>query len=404
MALVAVLIGGLTVLAIMHLYGAIEPRLSALWCQPWFGMGHSSFRWRIRIALSPKWYVLFAPWLIGLLNPVYLLFLGDAVQREFAGICLGTYVGISLLCYPFYLGKALRQFRERLGIRAAEKLVKICNTEFSEPILLQAAATPHLYLRMAAIHGLKELGTPGGTQALSNLCGDRNLRISTEACKAYATLLKVLKVRKVLSLRDLDNLIPEHTKEQNRLRLFENLDSDHSRSKIGTLTNAIQNIVYSQLVLRRAFPHVYCEKCHVFGELRGYLDWRWVRCPVCLDAVDLHGGITTVIGTIGAGSNWVVRDGILRLGLWSEARKAGMYAKVSALEIVHGMSIDYDWAVCAVVEMLRNKHPEFEKGIPVHLVGSPPLGKNTLLLLREMDQHFDLRGVFQKREFSSGKA
>ena len=66
-------------------------------------------------------------------------------------------------------------------------------------------------------------------------------------------------------------------------------------------SDQIDEIVFSQLPLRRAFPHVYCKKCNARAERKTYEGWAWMRCRKCEDALELTTGIVQVVGQIGGG-------------------------------------------------------------------------------------------------------
>jgi hypothetical protein len=366
---------------VMFLFGTVHQRIASLWCRPWSRMGKKGFRRRLAFALSPSRFPMFVPWLLGLTNPLYLFFLGGWEAQQFALTCLLGYVGVSLLALPFYFWKMLRGFRGQLAIYAAEKVVNLTDTAFAESLLVKAAASPQVELRIAATYGLKELGTPAGMEALGKLCSDRDSQVSVLAMKAYGNVLKVMKGAEIQSLAELPGLIKEYEREKYIVNFKEDWDSYKGFPHLGDLARKIHKIVYSQLLLRRAFPDVFCGRCHAFAVLEGHLDWRWVRCPICQDAIDLKPGIKMAIGTIGAMLDWDLEDGILRVSLWDGILKRAVYAEVASIEIRGGFDIDYDWAVSAVVEMMRNQHHGGEGDVPVVLVGEVGLSVNSLALL-----------------------
>ncbi|HEX2900003.1 MAG TPA: hypothetical protein VHS96_09820 [Bacteroidia bacterium] len=369
----------------LFLFGTIEHRLITLWCKPWSMMGKTSFRRRIRIALSSSRFPMFVPWLLGLLNPIYgFAFSGPPLDMIALG-CLIGYVGLSLLAFPFQLGKKLRNFREELAVHAALKLVKVGDITWAETLLLQAAQSPQEALRMAATAGLKEVGTRAGEDMLAMLCSDRSTRVSVAAMKAYGNLLKVIRAKEVLSLAPLANLLVQYEREKKTAQFKEGWDNFKSFSKIGKLVQEIDRIIYSQLPLRRAFPHVFCYQCHVFGKMNGHGDWRWVSCPVCLEARHLRAGVQKVIGTIGAPTDWELEDGTLRVSLWNRTTQKAVYADIEAIEILQDTVMNTDWAVGAVVEMLTNQHGKTAKQVQVTFVGKPKLSKNSIHLLKTID-------------------
>jgi hypothetical protein len=199
--------------------------------------------------------------------------------------------------------------------------------------------------------------------------------------QAYKGLLKVLKGQKVLSIVPLDQLLTEYEREKKIAQFKVGWDNLRGFPKLAAIADEIDRIVYSQLWLRQGFPHVFCEKCHVFADLKAYEDWRWVACPVCRDVVDLRAGIEKAIGTVGADNEWDLQNGVLRIGLWDRIAKSPVYAEIEALEIHDDPSQDLDWSVSAVLEMLHNKRLQGKGGIGIKYIGEPKLGRNALYIL-----------------------
>lgn len=371
-----------SVMVVMYLFEAVEHRLTALWCRPWSKKSKRGLRWRIQMALSRNRLPMYVPWFLGLLNPFYLFAFAHGPSQDVALGCLAGYVGLSLMLYPAYLGKRLRQFREQFMLYAAEKLAKTEEPAFAEPILLRAGGSRQEVLRLAATVGLKEIGTGAAEEMLGRLCGDRNTRVSIAAMQAYKGLLKVLKGQKVLSLAPLAQLLVEFEREKKSSRYRLGWDNLKRFPKLAAISTEIDRIVYSQLWLRQGFPHVFCEKCHVFAELKAFDDWRWVTCPVCHDATDLRSGIEKVVGTIGAAQDWDLREGVLYISLWDRNVNRAIYAEVEGLEIHNDPTMDLDWAVSAVLEMLHNKHLRGKGRISIRFIGVPKLGINARHILK----------------------
>lgn len=372
-----------SVLAVMSLFQYVEPRITAYWCRSPRGKNDARFRRRMRWALSPRKWTMAVPLLFGLLNPFYLLAILGGSAAEFALTCFAVYIATCLVAYPFYLRKALRAFRQKLATEAVRKLVRIADNQFAEELIIAAAQSSEPVLRVVACEGLRLMGTPACNQALDKLCGDRNMQVSLAACYAAKDLAKVLSGKHIESLAALEPLLKEYQLATTYFQRKEDGTVGQDEPRIRKAEREIDKIVYSQLLLRRAFPDVYCEKCHVFGEMQAFHDWRWVSCPVCKDAIDLKSGIAKAIGTIGAATPWLLEGNVLKVSVWDTENRRVIPAAISALEVVGLKDIDYDWALSAVLEMLRNRRIEGSAAIPIRLEHSPPLSVNSRNLIRD---------------------
>ncbi len=383
-------LGILSLMTVLYLFETVENRLKTLWCRPWSQNGKSGLRRRLQKALSPNLFPMVLPWMLGLLNPVYLLVFAPYPWNSIALGSFGGYVGLSLVTVPFFLGKKLRAFREELAVFAAGKLAKREEPEFAKQILLAAANSNNESMRFAATIGLPELGSVEAEEALAKLCADRVTRISVSAMHAYRNLLKVRKLQEIQSVKTLGKLRADFDREKRIVKYREGWDSLKSFPKLAGFAQQIDKIVYSQLLLRQAYPALFCEKCHAFAERAVHGDWHWVYCPICNDAIDLKPGIERAIGTIGAGSDWDLQNGILRISLWDRIGKRPVYAEIEALEIFEDDTVDLNWAVSAVLEMLHNKHLPSEGQIGIRYIGHPKLGTNVQHILRKFGVELDL--------------
>jgi hypothetical protein len=386
-------LGILSLMTVLFLFETVENRLKTVWCSLWGRNGKAGLHRRLKSALSPNRFPMFLPWLLGLLNPIFLLVIAPNPWNMIALGCLSGYVGLSVLTFPFFLGKKLRAFREELAVYAAGKLAKREEPEFAKEILLAAASSKNESMRFAATIGLPELGSAEAEEALAKLCSDRVTRISVSAMKAYRNLLKVRKLQEIQSVKGLGKLRADFDQEKRLVHYREGWDSMKSFPKLARFADQIDKIIYSQLLLRQGYPALFCEKCHAFAERAVHDDWHWVYCPICNDAIDLKPGIERVIGTIGAGSDWDLQDGILRISLWDRIGKRPVYAEIEALEIVEDETLDLDWAVSAVLEMLHNKHLPSEGQIGIRYIGHPKLGTNVQHILRKFGVELDLPSI-----------
>ena len=72
------------------------------------------------------------------------------------------------------------------------------------------------------------------------------------------------------------------------------------------------------------------------------------------------------------------------VNLWFESDKKTRNADIDVLEIHESNGINYDYAVNAVLNVLKNdvsRPRKYVKGIPVIIRGNPPLSENSRMIL-----------------------
>jgi hypothetical protein len=159
-----------------------------------------------------------------------------------------------------------------------------------------------------------------------------------------------------------------------------------ARENFEEYARQMDDIVFSQLPLRRAYPDVYCKNCFARGEHQQYEEWDWVRCRQCKEVHALHPGVRQVIGQVGGDADWDLQDGKLRINLWDESQRKAHAADLDVLQVLGGKAIHYDWAVSALVNALHNHDQAIGSRLAVQLVEAPALEANSLQLLKTLDQ------------------
>ncbi len=306
---------------------------------------------------------------------------------EFAGIFTGSAVFFTF-AYWFDLRRLLLRNWEVNANMGAKFLARLRDTGPSTKLLIETSQRGEMVLRMAAIAGLRELGTSEAKGALKNLCSDQHELIAGAANKALRDIEKASKLTVPISVQNIESLIADYLVLQKQLPKVYKFEKEEHQKVFQECFDAIDKIVYSQLILRRSFPDVYCSKCYQRAEWLYSLEWSWVRCVNCKDVVDLVPHIAHVTGQIGEDEPWQLQDGHLKVRLWNDASTKARNADMDALKIIGGSGINYDWAVSAVVEKLRNENQAFGKDIRVRLVDNPALDHNTLRLLKDLDPQF----------------
>lgn len=367
------------------------------WVYKWFRApsvgGEARFLSRVRTALSqqlgqPEWQLL---WPLVVIAFAWL-FVHMFDIREFQGFVSGvliSYTGASIL--GLGLG-VTRRAKEQTAIYAAQQVAKRLSTKLAEEILVPLARSPYDRLRNAAVAGLRELGTPLALETLEKLKQDNSLAIAQSAIAASNDLAAVHQ----------GNILPKPVGIMERYRVeYGNLLEKVGRRKrkpqhkvdlarMEEIIPIMDDIVFSQIPLRHAFPHVYCKNCYAWAEPCEFESWEWVRCHQCKEAAGLVAGVEHVIGQVGGVAEWALEEGILRVNLWDDVHRKARIADLDELEIVGGSTINYDWAVNAVLDKLDNHGQPAGKRPKVKLSQGAVLEANTVQLLRLLDAGVDV--------------
>ncbi len=347
------------------------------------------------LAISPRnWIYSLGLIRVGLIIALLMLGIFTLItESELKG--LGGLIGISfgfffggLLAYPFGFGRILRGYRLEVAQMGAKMLARLNDTRMVAILFTKAAKRRDKVLRIAAAIGFGELGEMQHLDKLELLCKDGDPQVKESALKAVLHLQKLL-IIKPLSVLQLRAIFNDYWTLKYKV---EQAEAGSSKEKFEALAAKNQrrflDILDSQLALKRAFPHIYCQKCYAFAERQTAWDWQWVRCKSCQDAVHLVTGVQRITGQIGGRPAWNLSEGHLKVQLWDATVQSARSGRISTLEIIGGQTIDYDWAVSAVVEKLHNENPDYGKAILVVLVGQPDLSANSVKLLRDLDPTF----------------
>lgn len=366
--------------------GDSDPEQAKFWASPWaIPVLGQRFRIKMGLALPVHAHLLYA--LPALLNPTWLVLLADPTRVALPIAFSTTYLG-GVLAHLLVNEGGLFSRHRALAIEAAQRVVGLDGSALAERLLLRAAKSDNLDLQQASIPGLKRLGSQTAIDALTELQESRFEAVRFDAAKAMeglqtdagpiispdlAGLPKLLESYQLLQR-------PKYDSETNLHRI------DHQA--ISASFDAIEDLVGRQLPIKMAFPAVMCGKCKVRAVEQSQLYWRWIVCSACKEAQHLIPGIQTIVGIIGAFPSPEHLGEEYRLNIWDEEQKQPLKVAAETLEIQGGQPIDYDWAVSAVVEMLRQRSHVGGKGIRVKIVGQPGLSANTEALLRALDPGF----------------
>ncbi len=291
-----------------------------------------------------------------------------------------TYVGLSSL---WLLAGFFKDYRLALVTYCAVEAAHRLELVSANYLLVKFARRATGAYRLAAVRGLHTLGTPEAMDALKHLSVEARAWSGMEARRALEDLEHIwAKGWKTKSVKGMGKLMEAYRAADYpkgwKGVIFE---KQGSRERKRSLLLKMDDIVRTQLPLRRAFPDVYCRACNARGELLQFEGREWVRCRKCEDIKGMQTGIVKVIGQIGGTADATLENGTLHLNLWDEAQHKSIAAEIDSLEIIGGQAVSYDWAVSAVVEQLHHQSASSSARWPVHITGAPLLAPNTQRLL-----------------------
>ncbi len=267
---------------------------------------------------------------------------------------------------------------------AAKKVAAFCDLETTKDFLYQLARNEDLEVRIASVNGFMEIDPMIALPALQKMEKDPEREVSKAAMDAHRQLSLIATGKMAQSPSRLKKLIEEHKSWATSLALKGY--STHMRRNMQLTATTIDDVVYSQLAQRLAFPDLYCSVCHSRAAQSEYLDWNWVYCKVCGEAKDLQLGVKTVTAQVGGEQVHALEDGILTIAVWDEERKTAKTIEADVLEIIGGRDINYDWAVSAVVQALHHRQELNAPPIKLVFKNPPVLDQNTKLLLKSFAQ------------------
>jgi hypothetical protein len=350
-------------------------------------VGWGLSRWRMLFSLS-----LFLPSLLVLTGLMVFSFksggsLGyDGLRLDM----LGGYVLGVLSCfgltYLLRLRKVFQTDQKQIAQQAANAIARKGSPQVAAQILDRAATTSDPQLRLAAAFSLRYVATTQAIATLGRLGQDSDQAVRKAAASSLENINAVLNGAGRQSILRLDDLCADFGRLSSRLELQVD-EALRARLLIDYhhVKHQIDSMVFGQLPLLRADPDLFCENCYCRAEELHYLEWKWVRCKRCQDALALRTGVVEVIGQIGGVDAWDLQAGTLRLPLWDPEARQALGAEIDILEICGGRDFSYDWAIGAVLERLRAFSSTGEVHAKVRLVDQPTLDRNTLKLLRLVD-------------------
>jgi len=137
----------------------------------------------------------------------------------------------------------------------------------------------------------------------------------------------------------------------------------------------------TQRGLRAAPGEAFCTRCHIRPESRPLRDTQYLICPECGQIDALIPDVRKVVGVIGPTVEGFEAPFHYHVALWdAEARKTRL-AQVDEIVVRDGADFNYDWAVAAVIEALRNRFPSASQQLSYEVSPSLELSPNSRNLL-----------------------
>lgn len=129
----------------------------------------------------------------------------------------------------------------------------------------------------------------------------------------------------------------------------------------------------------------FCTRCNTRVYEEKVLGLEVPLCRLCRKPNAILPNIHQVTGIIGPSYGRGSQQGNgYRIDLWNEKTKQIRYADIEVLEIQGGGNFDYDWAVNATLEVLRNGSAPSELKFRLIETENPNLSANTRRLLKEV--------------------
>ncbi len=375
-----------------------EKALSKIWLRPYSKGKRRGLILRIRLTILMCRFRAILPLLlcIAFLPVALQIFTGDSGIPTLVVIWLylvGFWV-LPITNNSDYFDEALPKFNLMMAITAAKRLVEFAPVEQQRRVLVWIAGFPEAHIKIAAINGYMEKTDEWAVENLQMLRLNPSSLVQKAAEEAIELVEGIRKGNGIRSVLPLEELCAAY---QANLDDVPGVQSSavlkrYEKARIGVdqarLANQIDDIIYSQLTLREAYPIVYCKQCLSWSEEVSFREWNWIRCKRCLDVQHLVPGVFSVIGEIGGVNEWHLDNGILRIGIWDTVQRKATKAEVDALHVYPGGEFDYDWAISAVVQMIQNQMNSRVQQVPVTIHGKLELSQNTRHLLRSLDPNF----------------
>jgi hypothetical protein len=374
-----------------------EKFLDKVWLRPYAKGYRRGLIFRIRITILMCRFRAMLPLMHCLAGILVILTLGQ-IESTIPMLIIWPYL-IGFWVMPLshqsnHYDETLPKFSLMMAITAAKRLVEFAPVEKQRRVLVWMSGFSEAHIKIAAINGFMEKTDEWAIENLQMLRNNPSTLVKNAADEALELVHGILNGNGIRSVLPLEGLC---TAYQANLDQTPGVQSSavlkrYEKARIGVdqarLANQIDDIIYSQLTLREAYPIVYCKQCLSWSEEVSFREWKWIRCKRCLDVQHLVPGVFSVIGEIGGVKDLHLDNGILRIGIWDTVQRKATKSEVDVLHVYPGGEFDYDWAISAVVQMIHNQMNSRVQQVPVTIHGELELSQNTRHLLRSLDPNF----------------
>ena len=284
-----------------------------------------------------------------------------------------VFVGSMAAVWYKFGKKEVIRVRARMALAAIEVYIKDEDTTDLPDLLRSAAVHPDEAVRACAMEALGHWGAEEALPFLEKGTEDQSPLVREYANKNYHQVLRLTGRKKLYGVRILDELIRYIEELKKREFGSRSKDSFIHVEKRGRVEDTLKKILHTHKHLRNQYPHLICVNCRTTTQLVTKNGWEYLRCRNCTDVNGLLGGVEFVVGMIGAEQPWHQEGTTLFLDLWDDSGKKARFADIDELQIQGGSEINYDWAINAVLEVLRNGAMHSDWKVPVKFRDKPQL-------------------------------
>lgn len=300
------------------------------------------------------------------------------------GIGVPAFMG-SMAAIWYTLGKKdVAKMRAKIALAGIELYTENKDTSELPALLTHAAKHPDPAVRLCAMEGLGHWAAEDALPLLEVATTDPDPLVKEAALKNQALVLRLTGKTRLYGVEIVEELlryIQELTEKEFKFGSKRGYQFMEKRLRV---EDTLHKILNTHKHLRNAYPHLFCVNCKTRTELRKQENWEYLSCRNCSDINGIISGVEKVVGTIGGNKNWNQQGTTLYFSLWDQEKKKARFADVDELMVIGNQEMNYDWAINAVLEVLRNGAIESDFRLPVTFQHRPELTNNTEMLISQI--------------------
>jgi len=261
-------------------------------------------------------------------------------------------------------------------------------------------------IRIEAVEALGKLNNTIATEPLINMLKDKHPDVRKRALETLDKIVpnwiesEIVKIYFPVFVKVLDN-------EDSEIKVFMTeilmkiQDARAIKPLISTLKDmykplqkkvedVVKKIVNANIHFLEGYPCLFCTDCFLrsmkeTAKISIFKSYDYVVCRCCGSSLRLIKNVKEVVGLIGGDDhNCQLNGESFYVNLWNEVEKKARNADIDILVIQETTGISYDYAVNAVLNVLKNdvsRPGKYVKGIPVIIRGNPLLSENSKMIL-----------------------